>query len=254
MHYARSNGHRIAYQVAGSGGSPVVLHPGMFEDGGHWAHLGYTGVLAASHTVIAVDPLGLGASDAPHEPEAYAAERRAESVTAVLDDLGLDRAAFWGYSLGAMTGYAVAAYAPERLTRLVAGGFDPDGFRSRVPAVLAALGLPGDHDVYELVKQGALGHPYQVAVIEAGDPAAYRANYDRFSREPGLGPRLAASGVPVLMYAGTADPWHDPMRDHALAHGARFFSVPDSDHGQAPRRSRQVLARVLPFLEECRAA
>ncbi|MFB4273770.1 hypothetical protein ACBJ59_00635 [Nonomuraea sp. MTCD27] len=39
-----------------------------------------------------------------------------------------------------MTGYAVAAHAPERLTRLVAGGFDPDGFRSRVPGVLAALG------------------------------------------------------------------------------------------------------------------
>ncbi|MFB4273771.1 MULTISPECIES: hypothetical protein [unclassified Nonomuraea] len=42
-----------------------MLQPGMFEDGGHWAHLGYTEVLAASHTVIAIDPLGLGASDAP---------------------------------------------------------------------------------------------------------------------------------------------------------------------------------------------
>jgi pimeloyl-ACP methyl ester carboxylesterase len=123
-----------------------------------------------------------------------------------------------------------------------------------VPAVLAALGLPGDHDVYEIVKGGALGHPYQVAVIEAGDPAAYRANYDMFSREPGLGSRLAASGVPVLMYAGTADPWHDPMRNHALAHGARFFSVPDADHGEALRRTDQVLDQVLPFLEERRAA
>jgi pimeloyl-ACP methyl ester carboxylesterase len=75
-----------------------------------------------------------------------------------------------------------------------------------------------------------------------------------FSREPGLGSRLAASGVPVLMYAGTADPWHDPMRDHALTHGARFFSVPDADHGEALRRTDQVLDQVLPFLEARRAA
>lgn len=254
MPFARSGGHKVHYEVRGGGGSPVVLHPGMFEDGAHWAHLGYTGVLAGAHTVISIDPLGLGASDAPHEPEAYALERRVAYVSAVLDDLGLDRAAFWGYSLGAMTGYAVAAHTPERLTRLVAGGFDPDGFMARVPAVLAALGLPGDFDVYEIVKRGALDDPYQVAVIEKGDPAAHRANYEMFSREPGLGGALAASGVPTLMYAGTADPWHDPMRDHARAHGAGFFSVQDADHGGTARRAEEVLARVLPFLAEDGAA
>ncbi|MFB4273769.1 hypothetical protein ACBJ59_00630 [Nonomuraea sp. MTCD27] len=85
-------------------------------------------------------------------------------------------------------------------------------------------------------------------MIEAGDPAAHRANYDMFSREPGLGGELAASGVPTLMYTGTADPWHDPMRDYARAHGAGFFPVPDADHGGAPRRTAEVLPRVLPFL------
>ncbi|MFI7644245.1 alpha/beta fold hydrolase [Nonomuraea sp. NPDC049400] len=247
MPFARSNGYKIFFEVSGSG-SPVVLHPGMFEDGRHWAHLGYTEILAASHTVIAIDPLGLGASDGPREPAAYALERRVQYVTAVLDELGLGRAAFWGYSLGAMTGYAMAAHAPERLTRLVAGAFDPDGFWSKVPDVLAALGLPGDFDVYEIVKRGALSSPYQVAVIERGDPAAHRANYEMFSREPGLGGRLAASGVPALMYAGTADPWHDPMQDYARSQGVEFFPVPDADHGGALQRPDEVLPRVLSFL------
>ncbi|PZG17301.1 alpha/beta fold hydrolase [Nonomuraea aridisoli] len=247
MPFAYADGYKIAYAVSGSG-APVVLHPGMFEDGGHWAHLGYTEVLAETHTVIAVDPLGLGASDAPRDPAAYALERRAASVVAVFDDLGLDRAAFWGYSLGALTGYAVAACAPERLTRLVAGAYDPYGFMARVPAVLAALGLPADHDPYELVRGGALESAYQVGVIEAGDPAAHRANYEAFSREPGLADRLAASGVPTLMYAGTADPWHDPMRDYARSHGAEFFSVADADHATTPRRPSEVLPHVLGFL------
>ncbi|TDD34198.1 alpha/beta fold hydrolase [Nonomuraea terrae] len=204
--------------------------------------------MAAAHTVIAIDPLGLGASDAPRTPAAYTLERRAASVVAVLDDLGLDRAAFWGYSLGALTGYAVAACAPERLTRLVAGAFDPYGFMARVPAVLAALGLPADHDPYELVRGGALESAYQVAVIEAGDAAAHRANYEAFSREPGLADRLAASEVPTLMYAGTADHWHEPMRDYARSHGAEFFSVADADHATALRRPADVLPRVRDFL------
>ncbi len=62
---------------------------------------------------------------------------RVDCVTAVLDDVGADRAAFWGYSLGAMTGYAVAAHAPERLTRwsLLA---------PTIPSTAFARGRPGD--------------------------------------------------------------------------------------------------------------
>ncbi|MBN6051429.1 alpha/beta fold hydrolase, partial [Nonomuraea sp. RK-328] len=105
---ARSNGYKISYQVSGDGPA-VVLHPGMFQDGAHWAHSGYTSALTSTCTVIAIDPLGLGASDAPHQAGDYSLERRVDSVTAVLDEVGVERAAFWGYSLGAMTGYAIAA-------------------------------------------------------------------------------------------------------------------------------------------------
>jgi pimeloyl-ACP methyl ester carboxylesterase len=142
--FARSNGFKISFEVSGDGPA-VVLHPGMFQDGAHWAYSGYTSALTSAHTVIAVDPLGLGASDAPHQAEDYSLERRVDSVTAVLDAVGVERAAFWGYSLGAMTGYAVAAHAPDRLTCLVAGGFDPiDGFRSAIGPTLRLLGLPAD--------------------------------------------------------------------------------------------------------------
>ncbi|MEV0202993.1 alpha/beta hydrolase [Nonomuraea sp. NPDC050691] len=248
MPIARSNGYKISYEVSGDG-PPLVVHPGMFQDGAHWAHSGYTAALAAAHTVIAIDPLGLGASDAPHDVAAYAPRRRVEAVTAVLDDCGVDRAAFWGYSLGAMTGYALAAYAPERLTRLVAGAFDPvGGFRSAVDDAIERFALPADVDAYEIVKQGACADPYQAALVGAGDSGAFRANYDAFSREPGLGPGLAASGVPVLMYAGTGDPWHEPMRGFAERIGAGFFSLPDADHKGGWDRAAEVLPQVMPFL------
>ncbi|MEV4754989.1 alpha/beta hydrolase [Micromonospora sp. NPDC049559] len=248
MPVARSNGYKVHYEVSGDG-DPLVLHPGMFQDGAHWAHSGYTAVLAANHTVIAIDPLGLGDSDAPHEVEAYTLSRRVDYVTAVLDDVGVARAAFWGYSLGAMTGYAVAAYAPERLTRLVAGAFDPiGGFRSAVDQAIRTLGLPGDVDAYEIMKQGACADPYQAALIGAGDRAAFRANYDAFARQPGLHAELASAGVPTLMYAGTADPWHEPMRAFAASTGIEFFSIPGADHKGGWDRSAEVLTRALPFL------
>jgi hypothetical protein len=87
---ARSNGFKIAYEVCGDG-PPLVLHPGMFQIGAHWTQSGYTSTLTATHTVITVDPLGLGASDGPQDPAAYALTRRADYVTAVLDDVGADK-------------------------------------------------------------------------------------------------------------------------------------------------------------------
>lgn len=248
MPFTQSHGQKIQFTVSGVG-SPLVLHAGMFQDGAHWTHSGYLPTLLDAHMVITIDPLGLGASDAPREIDAYALQRRVDYVVAVLDEVGVDHADYWGYSLGAMTGYAVAVHAPERLNRLVAGAFDPvGGFRSAVDKAIEALGLPGDVDAYEIMKAGAYSDPYQAALIDAGDPAAFRANYDAFSRLPGFHVDLAACNIPTLMYAGTADPWHEPMRTFAERAGMRFLSIPDADHKGGWDRAADVLPSVMAFL------
>ncbi|MEU1787791.1 alpha/beta hydrolase [Streptomyces sparsogenes] len=240
MPIARGSGYKISYEVSGDG-PPLVLHPGMFQTGASWRATGYTGALEAGHTVIAIDPLGLGASDAPHEAAAYALERRVACVTSVLDDVGVERAAFWGYSMGALTALGMAIHAPERCTRLVVGSWDPiEGFASGVAHALRHFGLPADTDAFPLLRQAA--------VIDAGDPHALRANFEAFSREGGLASRLGSVAVPMLMYCGTEDPWHDPLRETADRVGAGFFSVPRADHGAGWRHAGEVLPRVLPFL------
>ncbi|WP_158674604.1 alpha/beta fold hydrolase [Streptomyces hoynatensis] len=248
MPHARSNGHRIAYEVDGEG-PLLLLHPGMFQTGAGWAAFGYTEILRKSHTVVAVDPLGLGASDAPGEPAAYALERRAESVLAVLDDLGADRAAVWGYSMGALTVLGLVRYAPERCERVVAGAWDPvEGFASAVRHELRLHRLPADTDPYGLLLQVAYADPGSAAVCEAASPAALRANYEAFSRDRGLDAALVASPLPTLLYCGTEDPWHEPMRETARRAGAEFLSLPGADHQAGWARSGEVLAGVLPFL------
>lgn len=248
MPIAHSNGYKINYEVSGDG-PPLVLHPGMFCTGADWTRRGYTSSLRDSYTVIAIDPLGLGASDAPHSPVAYSMQRRAEHVTAVLDDVGAERAAFWGYSLGALTALAMVIHMPERCTRVVAGSWDPvDGFQSGLAHALRQLGLPADTDAFELLRQGAYADPDQAAVIDAGDPVAFRANFDAFSRERGLDTALHTANVPLLMYCGAEDPWHEPMRTVAGGVGAGFFSITGADHHGGWVRSADVLPHVRAFL------
>jgi hypothetical protein len=59
--------------------------------------------------------------------------------------------------------------------------------------------------------------------------------------------------VPVLCYAGTADPIHEPARQSAAQiRGAKFVSLPGLDHIAAGCRSDLILPHVERFLERAR--
>ena len=68
---------------------------------------------------------GHGASDKPHDPDAYVLNRRVADVVAVLDALDIAKALFWGYSMGGWIGFGIAKYASERVRALVIGGQHP---------------------------------------------------------------------------------------------------------------------------------
>jgi pimeloyl-ACP methyl ester carboxylesterase len=64
-----SRGYRISYDDAGAG--PVILLiPGSTMSAGDWRDAGYVDLLATTHRVLSVDPLGLGLSDKPHDADA----------------------------------------------------------------------------------------------------------------------------------------------------------------------------------------
>jgi pimeloyl-ACP methyl ester carboxylesterase len=65
-------------------------------------------------------------------------------VTAVLDDLEINRADYFGYSLGGWIGFGMARYAPDRLHSLILGGAHPyaedmQPFRDLMPRDPAAF-------------------------------------------------------------------------------------------------------------------
>ena len=132
---------RIRYRDDGGPGLPVLVLGGFLDP---IELVARTPVVAAlprdALRLIWVDHRGHGASDAPHEPEAYSIDLRVGDVVAVLDDLGIERAGILGISWGGRLGFGVADRAPRRVRSLVSIGQHPYELRADGPLgrVLAA--------------------------------------------------------------------------------------------------------------------
>jgi pimeloyl-ACP methyl ester carboxylesterase len=125
MPFADNQGVRIHYEVEGKG-PPLVLQHGFSDSVQTWYDLGYVDALKLDYRLILVDARGHGASDKPHEPEAYKPVFNAADVVSVLTDLGISRVHFFGYSMGGWIAFAMAQYAPEHVHSLVIGGGNPN--------------------------------------------------------------------------------------------------------------------------------
>ncbi len=116
--FTAADGIRLHYQVAGHG-PPLVLHIGAGCDSELWRAAGYLEPLAKSHRCILFDHRGHGQSDRPRGAEANHINWYVADVVALLDHLGFETAAFWGYSNGCTVGLKVAQDHPTRIAALV---------------------------------------------------------------------------------------------------------------------------------------
>ena len=124
MPYADNDGTQIHYHVEGNG-PPLVLHHGFTSSLKNWYAYGYVEPLKADYQLILIDARGHGESDKPHDPAHYDLRLRVNDVVSVLDDLGVDKAHYLGYSMGGRIGFGIAIHAPERLNSLIIGGMHP---------------------------------------------------------------------------------------------------------------------------------
>ncbi len=112
---------RLSYDLEGAG-PPLLLHLGSGCDAGLWRAAGYLPALAESHTCILFDHRGHGSSDHPAGSEANHIDRLAADVVTLLDELEIERTAFWGYSNGFIIGLKVSDEHPSRIGCLVGSG------------------------------------------------------------------------------------------------------------------------------------
>jgi pimeloyl-ACP methyl ester carboxylesterase len=248
MPYADNHGVRIHYQVEGSG-SPLVLQHGYLQSIEDWQECGYTDALKGDHRLILVDARGHGRSDKPHDVAAYRLEHRASDVVAVLDVLGIEKASFWGYSMGGWIGFGVAEYALERLSRLVIGGAQPYAQPQANWRELVSEGISKGHATFLATFEqmiGTIASSWR-ARLQGADFEALLASVgeDRVSHE-GV---LTQISVPTCLYAGDADPRFVEAKTAAgVIRGATFLTQAGLNHLEGFVRSDLVLPAVIEFL------
>ena len=255
MPFAHNNGVRIFYKVVGDG-SPLVLHHGLGGTHEEWSRTGYVEALKDKYRLILMDARGRGKSDKPHAPEKHSMEFMVGDVVAVLDDLGIEKAHFWGYSMGGRVALAAGRYAPDRFSSLIIGGNglseknskeemeELQGyiriFEQGVDAVIALIEKGRGREMEKWERDKWLNADLDALI-------AYCSNYENV----GMADYLPTLTIPCLLYAGEEDTYpHSRAKACAeIMQNASFVSLHGLDHGGAFNCRDQVLPHVLKFLE-----
>jgi pimeloyl-ACP methyl ester carboxylesterase len=130
MAYAQVNGLELYYEVHGTG-KPLVLLPGGLLT----IDLSFGALLpdlSANRQVIAVELQGHGhTADIDREPS-FA--NMASDIVALLDELGIERADVFGFSLGGLVALQLAMSYPERVDRLISAAthFRSEGYHVEI--------------------------------------------------------------------------------------------------------------------------
>ncbi len=123
-------GRRVAYAVSGDG--PALVAPAWWIS--HleldWEDRAFRELwetVAAGHTLVRYDRLGVGMSDRDVRDEDLTIDGDVTLLSAVLDELVLDKVSLIGGSSGGCAAIAFAARFPERVDQLVLYGAYADG-------------------------------------------------------------------------------------------------------------------------------
>ena len=235
---------------AGSGGRPLLLvhgFTGAKEDFGDWIDA----FAAQGWWVVAPDLRGHGASHQPAEEDAYSLALFAAEVEALVDELGWDRFALLGHSMGGMIAQVLAIDRPARLTRLVLmdthhgplEGLDPEVVAIGMD-VLRSQGLPALLELLDAMSAERAPADVRVRTTRPGyvewnerklassSPAMYAAMATELVNRPDRLPDLARVAVPTRVVVGEQDqPFLEAARRMAdTIEGADLVVIADAAH------------------------
>ncbi|MFN8526672.1 MAG: adenylate/guanylate cyclase domain-containing protein [Chloroflexota bacterium] len=250
--YARCGDLSIAYQVIGEAPRDLIVNHGWFSNiEAFWGHRRcayFLERLASFARVIVFDKRGTGLSDRVPITDLPTLEERMDDVRAVMDAVGSERAALYGYSEGAVMCALFAATYPERTTALVMEGsyarrIATDDYPWAVTAEQA-------EDFLEAIRM----HWGESLGLEARAPslvgdrqfAEFFSSYQRQSVSPGAALALTRMNfqidirhvlpsirVPTLVLHRSGDRTFDVRGSRFLASqipGAKYVELPGIDH------------------------
>lgn len=132
--YASVNGLRMYYEIHGTGRPLVLLHGALCTIDGCFGKI--LPLLAKTRQVIAIEQQAHGHTADIDRP--LTTEQMAEDTVALVRQLRIENADFFGYSMGAGIALQIALRYPHRVRKLVvaAAGYNREGFH---PGILEGI-------------------------------------------------------------------------------------------------------------------
>jgi len=242
-------GRELGYDDHGQGAVVVLLHAFPFSRAIWRARGGSDDVvaaLAARFRVLAVDARGFGESELRASGGAsapYALTDLADDLAALLDALGVARAAVLGMSMGGYTALAFAARHAARLSALVLAdtraAADAPETRAKREQALATIHGAGADAYLDGSLAGMLSPsapPGLHALVRAGaEPRADSlvAGVEALRDRPDRTAELPAIACPTLVACGGEDAISPPAEMRRIAAaipGARYVELPGAGH------------------------
>jgi pimeloyl-ACP methyl ester carboxylesterase/class 3 adenylate cyclase len=266
--YVRTAGVSVAYQVIGEGPVDLVLVPGFLSNVEvFWEEprvARFLQKLASFSRLIIFDKRGTGLSD--RVTDAATLEERMDDVRAVMDSIGSERAALFGYSEGGSMCALFAATYPERTAALImCGSFARrtfiDGYpyaptvqemRTSIDDMLARWGEPVGIEVRapSVAQDPAVRQWYAKFLRMSASPAAAHAlaiaNLDIDIRN-----LLSSIRTPTLILHASGDRLISPAAGKFLASNipeARFVEIRSTDHIPFFDGAGECLAQIQKFV------
>jgi pimeloyl-ACP methyl ester carboxylesterase len=254
--YASVNGLHMYYEVHGSGPPLVLLHGALSSIEPDFGKI--LPALARTRKVIAIEQQAHGHTADIARPLSF--EQMADDTAALLRQLGIGRADFYGYSMGGAIAMQVAKRHPALVRKFVFGGgasFDPSGY---YPELLA-----GEKD---MEADDLAGTPWQKAYAKvAPEPRAWPALVKKIM-ELDLGfkgwsaEQLKTITAPALLMIGDSDivrPEHTTQLLRILGGGvpgdmyglprSQLAVLPGTTHVTFVDRVEWLLSMITAFLD-----
>ena len=237
--FVDNDGARIWYARYGRGPDVVLLHGGL----GNATNFAYQvpALIAAGYRVTVIDSRGQGRSTRDDRPYSY--ELMASDTRAVMDHLGVARAAFIGWSDGADTALVLSKETPERSAGVFFFACNVDGSGTLPFEFTERIGRIYNHHVRDYAAMSPTPGGFEAMRDGLGVMQKAQPNYSADD--------LRQITVPVWAVLGEHDEFikrgHIEYIASTVPHG-HFVLLPEVSHFAPLQRPELFNATLLDFL------
>ncbi|MFX0041238.1 MAG: alpha/beta fold hydrolase [Promethearchaeota archaeon] len=234
MPYFDNEGVKIYYETIGSGPDLIISH-GFMASLEVYKSYPWLNDLSKTNRIVLIDCRGHGKSDKPTDTRQY--KKMVDDYIKLLDQLSIERANFFGYSMSGWLTLALLIKHPKRVKSAIIGGIGvhPDVgkiYEARLKALKGEkIEDPAGLMFYEGIKQLGYDLNLSLSIISGVYHQIKSAGLHDFEQTK---ENLRSITVPIITILGSNDKALNKDLIAQVVPGACYFQIQGRDHGSTP--------------------